>query len=510
MPAMPARRAPCILWPGLLSALAGCSDGCGGEETAAAAGPTGTTSASASGSSSASSSGSGGGGGQGPLAERVRFAAIGDFGFAAIGAKEAADEAEVAALVSSWAPELVVTVGDNNYPDGSADTIDQNIGQFYHAFIAPYVGSYGQGSPDGQNRFFPALGNHDWNLGNVEAHQAYFELPGNERYWDMVRGPVHFFFVDSDSKEPDGTTFDSIQGKWLQERLGASTSPFRIVLFHHPPYSSGEHGNNQGMRWPFAEWGADLVLAGHDHGYERLFAQGIPYVVNGMGGADLRAIGAPLPESQVRFDGDHGAMLFEVDRLALTAQAVIGGAQIVDAFSIYSPDAPPSVPLLPDGSTWKYLDDGSDLGDGWRAPGFDDAAWKSGAAPLGYGESGLATEVSFGPTADAKFITTYLRARFQVSGAAEVQHLLLELVRDDGAAVFLNGVEVLRSNLPAGATAATAAVYTLADAAEPAKLLSSIDTGLLVEGENVIAVELHQAAPTSSDLRFDLAVLRAP
>jgi hypothetical protein len=491
-----------------LPLLAGCSDGCGESGPADDAGPSASSVSGVSSSSGAGGGGAGGTGGQGPVADRVRFAAIGDFGFAAIGAEEEADEAAVAALVSSWAPELVVTVGDNNYPDGGADTIDVNIGQFYHAFIAPYVGDYGQGASE--NRFFPALGNHDWNLGNVDAHSAYFELPGNERYWDMVRGPVHFFFVDSDPHEPDGTTAASTQGQWLQGRLAASTSPFRVVLFHHPPYSSGEHGSNQGMRWPFAEWGADLVLAGHDHGYERLAAQGIPFVVNGMGGADLRAIGAPIPESQVRFDGDHGAMLIEVDHLGLTAQAIIGGGQIIDAFSIPAPEEPPGVPLLAAGSSWRYLDDGSDLGEGWRQASFDDAAWKTGAAPLGYGEDGLSTEVGFGASPDAKHITTYLRARFQVEGAESVGKLLLELVRDDGAAVFLNGVEVLRSNLPSGATAGTAAIYTVADVAESAQLLASVDPSLLVEGENVIAVELHQSTPNSSDLRFDLALLRVP
>jgi hypothetical protein len=498
-------RARCLPWLAL-PLLAGCSDGCDDTDPGDDAGPSASSASSAS--TSTGSGGGGGAGGQGPVAERVRFAAIGDFGFAAIGAEEAADEAEVAALVSSWAPELVVTVGDNNYPDGGADTIDLNIGQFYHAFIAPYVGSYGQGASE--NRFFPALGNHDWNLGNVDAHRAYFELPGNERYWDMVRGPVHLFFVDSDPHEPDGITARSTQGQWLQGRLAASESPFRVVLFHHPPYSSGEHGSNQEMRWPFAEWGADLVLAGHDHGYERLAAQGIPFVVNGMGGADLRAIGAPIPESQVRFDGDHGAMLFEVDRLGLTAQAIIGGGQIIDAFSIHAPEAPAGAALLAAGSTWRYLDDGSDLGEGWRAAGFDDAAWKAGAAPLGYGEDGLATELGYGPSSDAKFITTYLRTRFTVENAAAVEQLLLELVRDDGAAVFLNGVEVLRSNLPSGATAGTAAIYTVADVAESARLLASVDASLLVEGENVIAVELHQAAPGSSDLRFDLALRAVP
>src|SRR6478736_5979470 len=66
----------------------------------------------------------------------------------------------VSNLVKSWSPAGVMTVGDNNYPDGAASTIDANIGQWYHAYISPYTGSYGGGASGG-NKFFPAMGNHD-------------------------------------------------------------------------------------------------------------------------------------------------------------------------------------------------------------------------------------------------------------------------------------------------------------------------------------------------------------
>ncbi len=84
----------------------------------------------------------------------VRFAVIGDFGQAG------QPEQDVANLVKSWDPDLIITVGDNNYPVGAATTIDQNIGQYYHDFIYPYMGAYGAGAT--ANRFFPSLGNHDW------------------------------------------------------------------------------------------------------------------------------------------------------------------------------------------------------------------------------------------------------------------------------------------------------------------------------------------------------------
>jgi hypothetical protein len=484
----------------------GCSDdeptnGAGGA-TSGWSGPGGATGTGANGGGAAASGGHGGSGGA--ALTRARFAVIGDFGFAAISPQGAADEAAVANLVASWSPEFVVTVGDNNYPDGTAETIDDNIGQFYQAFISPYVGSYGEGAAE--NRFFPALGNHDWNTGNVDAHLAYFALPGNERYWDVVRGPVHLFVVDSDEKEPDGIAFDSTQGKWLQQTLSASSSPFDLVFLHHAPYSSGEHGSTAIMQWPYASWGAQLVMAGHDHDYERLEAQGIPFVVNGFGGADLRPIESAIPESQVRYDAEHGAMLIEADDLALTMHAITVSGQIVDAHAITATEPSGAATLVPTGASWRYRDDGADLGNGWRDPAFDDSAWASGAAPLGYGEVGLGTEIGFGVDPMNKHLTTYLRLRFTADdlGAAK---LLLRVVRDDGVAVYLNGVEAYRSNLPAAATASTPASYTVADVAEGATLAAGLDAGLLVAGENVLAVEIHQSTPQSSDLRFDLSLL---
>jgi hypothetical protein len=115
----------------------------------------------------------------------VRFAVIGDYGLAG---KPAAD---VAGLVKSWDPDLILTTGDNNYPIGSAETIDENVGQYYHEFIYPYKGSYGPGADI--NRFFPTLGNHDYGVPGARPYLEYFTLPGNGRYYDFVWGPVHFF-----------------------------------------------------------------------------------------------------------------------------------------------------------------------------------------------------------------------------------------------------------------------------------------------------------------------------
>ncbi len=264
-----------------------------------------------------------------PLATptHTSFAVIGDYGLAGI------PEEDVADLVKSWDPDFIITVGDNNYPDGATETIDENIGQYYRGFIYPYVGSYGEGSEI--NRFFPTLGNHDWNINQASAYLDYFTLPGNERYYDFVWGPVHLFAIDSDSREPDGVGRTTTQGQWLREKLEASKAVWKIVYMHHPPYTSSvEEGSIDWMQWPFKEWGATAVITGHGHVYERVIVDGFPYFVNGLGGGPRYDFIEPISGSQVRYRDDYGAMLIEATMDQITFQFVTRLHELIDTFEI--------------------------------------------------------------------------------------------------------------------------------------------------------------------------------
>jgi fibronectin type 3 domain-containing protein len=161
--------------------------------------------------------------------------------------------------------------------------------------------------------------------------------------------------------------------------------------------------------------------------------------------------------------------------------------------------------FIPAGATWKYLDTGVDQGTAWRAVGFNDGAWASGPAQLGYGDGGEATVVGYGPSSTAKYVTTYFRKSFTITNPASVLALALELVRDDGAVVYLNGTEVVRSNLPTGTIAySTLGTVAIGGADESTFYPFSLSPSLLVAGTNVIAVEMHQQALNSSDISFDL------
>lgn len=259
-------------------------------------------------------------------ATSVRFATIGDFGWdgTALG--------DVSALIHSWNPDHILALGDNNYESGSAATIDKNIGKYFHDFISPYTGSYGAGAAT--NKFWAVLGNHDWIASGAAPHLNYFTFPGNERYYDVVQGPVHFFAIDSDPNEPSGNTSSSTQANWLMGRLAASTSPWKIVFFHHPPFSSGAHGNNSFMNWPFQAWGAHAVITGHDHTYERLVVGGFPYFVNGLGGRSLYGWSTVKSGSVSRYNADYGAQLVDATDQTISFKFYNRAGTLIDSHTM--------------------------------------------------------------------------------------------------------------------------------------------------------------------------------
>ena len=164
--------------------------------------------------------------------------------------------------------------------------------------------------------------------------------------------------------------------------------------------------------------------------------------------------------------------------------------------------------LVPTGASWKYLDNGSDQGTAWRASSFDDSSWPAGLAQLGYGDGDEATTLGFGPDANNKFITSYFRRAFNVTNASLFTTVTLRLLRDDGAVVYLNGVEVWRTNMPTGTIGhLTTASVAIAGADETTFVQTTINPSLLVNGTNLLAVELHQSGGTSSDISFDLQLI---
>ena len=282
-------------------------------------------------------------------ADPITFAVIGDFG------DNSAAEASVANMVNGWNPDFIVTTGDNRY---GATTFDLVVGKYYCDYLKDVAAGANCGGGNATtNAFFPLTGNHDYtDGGRINEYLNYFTLPGsgittsgtsgNERYYDYVYGPIHFFVIDSQGALTNSGDM-AAQKSWLQAQLAASTSKWKIVYFHHPPYSSSSsHGSSTAMRWPYVEWGADAVLNGHDHTYERLQVDGFPYIVNGVGGRSLYGFGTPIPGSLYRYNSNYGANLVTVTDTEITFDFYsIAGGGVLDSLTLPQPTSQASPDL---------------------------------------------------------------------------------------------------------------------------------------------------------------------
>jgi hypothetical protein len=171
------------------------------------------------------------------------------------------------------------------------------------------------------------------------------------------------------------------------------------------------------------------------------------------------------------------------------------------------------ITLIPTGAPWRYLDNGSNQGTNWITVNFDDTGWSNGLAELGYGDNDEVTRVEDNPApgynvADTdRYITTYFRRRFVISNPQDISGLHVRLLRDDGAVVYLNGTEVFRSNMPEGPIDyQTPATGPIGVPEESFYFTNAVDPLLLLNGANVVAVELHQSGASSSDISFNLGL----
>jgi hypothetical protein len=221
----------------------------------------------------------------GPLSERIgfrtaprpdtdrpiRFMAFGDSG----GGGE--DQRALAEQMYGFPYELIVHTGDIAYDSGT-------IGEFEDTVFKMYTPLFGHVP------FYPAAGNHEYKTMQGAPFRAVFALPGNsEKWYSFDYGPIHFAALDT---EADYAT----QARWLEEDLAATSLPWKVVYMHKPPYSSGGHGSDTALRKALepvlVKHRVQLVLAGHDHNYERMLPQqGVYHVVTGGGGVGTRPVG---------------------------------------------------------------------------------------------------------------------------------------------------------------------------------------------------------------------------
>jgi hypothetical protein len=214
-------------------------------------------------------------------------------------------------------------------------------------------------------------------------------------------------------------------------------------------------------------------------------------------GETLKRITLPL-------SANHGYGLVRV-ALSAPANAEITGGEAWYFANVAGPSGTIVIPRSTAG--WLYDAQRAEPAAGWKGLPYDDSGWKPATTEVGFGEGDEATTLTAaeqGPTGD-KTTTVYFRRTFQLSDASAVTEMQIELNRDDGAVVYINGMEVGRENIDPGPVT----YATLADNASPENVFNTMPVpaavlATLQDGDNVIAVEVHQSSLTSSDLGFDL------
>ncbi|QHL88830.1 T9SS type A sorting domain-containing protein [Nibribacter ruber] len=160
--------------------------------------------------------------------------------------------------------------------------------------------------------------------------------------------------------------------------------------------------------------------------------------------------------------------------------------------------------LIPFGSSWQYLDNGTDQGMAWISTSFNSSTWKTGSAKFGYGVEGINTQIGFGPDKSKKYVTTYFRKSISITDPASLGDFTANIRLDDGAVIYVNGVEVHRINMPTGPIAynTLSAVSSSGDGSKT--LTFQVNSAPFVSGTNVIVVEIHQSKVNTSDMAFDM------
>ena len=319
------------------------------------------------------------------------FAIIGDYGLAVAGCEVQAVELLQRIQTQYGEADFLLSTGDNAYWSGSCAAYASSVIPFF-ADLYPKGFACNDTHPKqprsislselSQSKFFPSLGNHDWRPQKsgeqVDVVLPYFQvfphvasidelfldtqsreahslpsrhlelLYGGFYQHSPIPGVIDVFVVNSNLGNPlESEPFQKaykLQGEWLQRALEMSSAAFKVVVMHHPPFSTAVHDPPaKHMRYPFHEWNVDLVLSGHQHVYERMEVENVTYVINGLGGHhwryEIEHCKVVVEGSRRRYNAAHGVMYgaINMDEMALSFYSVEEeGGLLIDEFILHS------------------------------------------------------------------------------------------------------------------------------------------------------------------------------
>lgn len=443
---------------------------------------------------------------------------------------------KVLKLIKDEGADMIIVSGDLGYNESNAGAPELWDKMINVALGADYP-------------LFISQGNHDvdqWDQYKVLAEARLARIPeatcAGEMGTKTACSYKGLFFL---------LTAEGTEDIYYEDQLAQSDSLWKICSWHKNQRAMQMGSKLDDIGWgPYEECreAGAIIVSGHEHSYSRTktltdmsrqtvdslwsdpnvlrVGKGSSFVaVSGLGGNSIRGQGRCLPATYPYGCNEEWASIYTTEQGAkpgvLFLEFNVDGDErkangyfknvdneTIDTFTVTADldgtAAATADEVISEGSSWKYLDDGSDQGEAWREFSFDDSSWSSGLAQLGYGDGDEATVISYGADSNKKNTTTYFRNTFYVTQAESLFAASLTLLSDDGGVVYLNGEEVFRKNMPLDdVTSTTFASNPIGGADESLFDRRAIPVDLLREGENVIAVEIHQATFNSSDVSFD-------
>lgn len=260
--------------------------------------------------------------GLGAAKDKLRFAVIGDWGDGSD--DQASLGKQMLSTYQKSSFDFVLASGDNIYPNGAARHFVKKFEEPFSGLLKNHV------------KFHTVFGNHDVEEGRQDQrHYPLFNMEG-QHYYTLRRGNglVDIFMLDS-------TDYDLTQAGWFENDLRASTARWKIVVMHHPLYSSGKkHGANLKLRRKIepllTQYKVNVVFAGHDHIYERVKPQhGVHHFVTGAGGKLRRGnMDKQSTITAAGYDKDNHFMLIELDDREINFKAVSETGELIDSGAI--------------------------------------------------------------------------------------------------------------------------------------------------------------------------------
>lgn len=257
--------------------------------------------------------------------------------FGASGESPLDNTEDVAELVKNIDPDFIVHLGNTNYPSGSSVTLPDYLTKWYWGYIQTenWIQSWGP-VDDGTDSGQPLLDLLTWIA----------EFNSDKRYYNIVKGHAEFFVIhsgisDGTPDDPDGITFNSTQGAWIQAAMAASGARWKIPVFKRSGYTSdvvNYPGSAVMAAWPLKDWGADVVINAGGNNYERLLIDGLPIINIGLGGATRTDFNpAPVSGSQFRYNAQFGVVKGAVTETTLQLNMIGLNNAVIDNLLLVKP-----------------------------------------------------------------------------------------------------------------------------------------------------------------------------